>query len=154
MTITIREATIDDLPAQCRLVSELLASEVDFEPDYDKQYRGLKLLLDDPNSLLLAAEAGGKVVGVCGVQRLISTAQGGYSILIEDLVIDRNYRQRGLGKQFLDHVADWARAHGITRMQLLCDETNLSGQKFYARTGWEKTHLYNYFRYLDQEAPI
>ncbi len=152
MTITIREATIDDLPVLCALVSELLASEVDFEPDYDKQYRGLKLLLDDPNSLLLAAEADGKVVGICSTQRLISSAQGGYSILIDDLVIDKNYRQQGLGKKFLDHVADWARARGITRMQLLCDETNFSGQKFYARTGWEKTHLYNYFRYLEQKS--
>jgi GNAT superfamily N-acetyltransferase len=129
MNIILREAVPGDLPAICGLLGELPAAEVDFEPDYEKQYRGLSLL--------------------CGAQTLVSTAEGGYSLLIEDLVVHRDYRRCGLGARLPDRAAEWAAARGIRRMQLLCDETSHDAQLFYASTGWERTRLRNYFRYLN-----
>ena len=126
MNIVIRRAVEGDLPPMVEMLHELLSLEVDFEPDRGKQMRALRMILENPGCLLLAAEHEGNIVGTCSVQTLISTAEGG----------------------FLEEAERWARGRGITRMQLLCDETNLPARKFYEKTGWDRTHLMNYFRFL------
>ena len=43
------------------------------------------------------AEIDGAVRGMCTVQLVISTAEGGLAGLVEDLVVDRTYRGQGIG---------------------------------------------------------
>ncbi len=148
MNIVIRRAVESDLPPMVEMLHELLSLEVDFEPDRGKQMRALRMILENPGCLLLAAEHEGNIVGTCSVQTLISTAEGGLSAMIEDIVVSREFRKCGIGRRFLEEAERWARGHGITRMQLLCDETNLPARKFYEKTGWDRTHLMNYFRFL------
>lgn len=108
-----------------------------------------RMILENPGCLLLAAEHEGNIVGTCSVQTLISTAEGGLSAMIEDIVVSREFRKCGIGRRFLEEAERWARGRGITRMQLLCDETNLPARKFYEKTGWDRTHLMNYFRFCN-----
>ncbi|MEJ2158151.1 MAG: GNAT family N-acetyltransferase [Desulfobacteraceae bacterium] len=87
------------------------------------------------------AEVGGKVVGMCSVQMLISTAMGGWSALVEDMVVEERCRGAGIGRQLMDAIVQWVRAHGGTRLQLLADRTNFSALDFYNRMGWRPTQL-------------
>ena len=77
MNIVIRRAVEGDLPPMVEMLHELLSLEVDFEPDRGKQMRALRMILENPGCLLLAAEHAGNIVGTCSVQTLISTAEGG-----------------------------------------------------------------------------
>jgi len=43
----------------------------------------------------MVAELDKQIVGVCTAQLLISTAEGGIVALIEDVVVDGNYRGQG-----------------------------------------------------------
>ena len=56
MNIVIRRAVESDLPPMVEMLHELLSLEVDFEPDRRKQMRALRMILENPGCLLLAAE--------------------------------------------------------------------------------------------------
>jgi ribosomal protein S18 acetylase RimI-like enzyme len=108
-TFWIRPAGSGDLPAMTRLLQELFAVETEFEADAEKQRCGLQMLLDSSKAGIWVAERRGRVVGMITVQIVVSTAEGGFSGQLEDLVISSAYRRRGLGKALLSAAVKWAR---------------------------------------------
>lgn len=139
--VTIRPATRADLPELGGLLAELFSLEPDFTIDAAAQRRGLALLLDEPRARLLAAECEGRVVGMCSGQLVISTSEGGPAILVEDVVVAKTCRGRGIGAALLAELRNWALARGAARLQLLADRTNTPALDFYRRLGWETTQL-------------
>lgn len=136
--IVIRPARSDDIPQMCGLLADLFAIESDFSPDTGKQARGLKLLLEDRSgrSCVAVAVRKGVVIGMCSVQTVISTSEGGPSGLVEDLVVRRELRGSGIGSALLDHVLTWCKERRITRVQLLADKDNTPAISFYESRGW------------------
>jgi len=140
--MTIRPAQNTDLTAMVALLGQLFSIEEDFEIDPERQYQGLGLMLGDPDrNIVLVAEIKNRVVGMCSVQMLISTAQGSPCGLVEDMIVDRAFRGRGIGNELLDRACEWAAGKGATRVQLLADRENTGALDFYEAQGWEKTHL-------------
>ena len=100
--INIRKASISDIDELVPLLYELFYIEEDFTFNKELQIQGLKILIDTgKDNLVLVAEEDNKIVGMCTLQTLISTAQGGYVGLIEDFVISESYRGKGIGKGLL-----------------------------------------------------
>jgi ribosomal protein S18 acetylase RimI-like enzyme len=139
--VSIRRAESKDLEALTALLVELFSIEEDFLIDRSKQRRGLERMLNNPAGSLWAAEADGKVIGMCSGQLMVSTAAGGPSALVEDVVVDSPWRGRGVGKRLVQSVSQWASEQGAARLQLLADQTNHSALAFYEHLGWEKTQL-------------
>jgi GNAT superfamily N-acetyltransferase len=141
--IAIRTAVVRDVPRLCELLAALFAVESDFEPDVGKQARGLELLVNDPtgNSLVLVAASGDDVVGMCSVQSLISTAEGGFAGLIEDVIVREDCRDGGIGTRLLSEALTWCATKGMSRIQLLADRGNNSALKFYFNRHWKSTSL-------------
>ncbi len=102
------------------------------------------MLLTDPSdsSLVLVAVMEGKVVGMVSVQTLVSTAEGGKVGLVEDVIVDREYRGRGIGTLLLNHAVVWGRNRKLKRLQLLADRGNLPAINFYLHRGWTATNLF------------
>ena len=89
----IEPATLDDLPALVDLVMALMEMEEDFEPDRDKQEHGLKLILEQPNrGRIFVLRTDHALIGMVNLLFTISTAEGGFVILLEDLVIHPEHR--------------------------------------------------------------
>ena len=138
----VRPARPEDLDDLVRLLGALFSIEADFRPDPERQRRGLALMLADPaRRCLLVAEREGRVRGMVTAQLLVSTAEGGFSSLVEDMVVDAAERGRGLGRLLLGAVEAWSRERGATRLQLLADRENAPALAFYARMGWGPTQL-------------
>jgi ribosomal protein S18 acetylase RimI-like enzyme len=137
----IRTAGYDDLPAMTRLLQELFAVETEFAVDTEKQRCGLRMLLDSSSAGVWVAERHGRIVGMVTVQLLISTAEGGLSGLLEDLIVSSVYRRRGLGKALLNAAVGWSREQGATRIQLLADSRNVPALIFYRKQGWKQTNM-------------
>ena len=137
----IRPAGTDDLAAMTRLLQELFSVETEFEFDGPKQRGGLQMLLDSSMAGVWVAERRGRVVGMVTVQLVISTAEGGLSGLLEDLVVSSAYRRRGLGKALLSAAVKWSREQGATRMQLLADGRNVPALIFYRKQNWRQTNM-------------
>ena len=143
MDITIRPARHEDIPRMCELLAELFTLESDFVPDREKQVHGLNALIVAPpgKALLLVAVNDGTVVGMSTVQTLISTAEGGQVGLIEDVIVDRKYRSRGVGTFLLEGIVVWSKGAGLKRLQLLADCDNRQALDFYSSRGLTRTRL-------------
>lgn len=139
--VTVREGRAGDTEALVALLAQLFAIEADFPIDPAVQARGLRLLGTRPDAVILVAEAAGRVVGMCTVQLTASTARGGLSAGVEDVVVDESMRGRGIGRALLAAAEAWARGRGAVRLALLADETNLAALDFYDRLGFTRTRL-------------
>lgn len=137
----IRPATEDDIPAMVGLLAQLFAIEADFAIEPEVQARGLSLLLRRGDAVVLVADAAGRVAGMATVQLTVSTARGGLSAGIEDVVVDAAHRGRGLGRRLIAAAEAWARQRGALRLALLADETNAPALDFYDRLGFGRTRL-------------
>ncbi|MDD1635253.1 MAG: GNAT family N-acetyltransferase [Methylococcaceae bacterium] len=141
--ITLRTAKPSDIPQLVELLKELFTIEADFDFDEDKQARGLNLLLKSEKDCILVAEllSDNRVLGMCTVQTLISTAQGGAVGLLEDLIVAADFRHQGIGAKLLAEAVNWANCQGLKRLQLLADKNNLPALNFYQKQGWNSTQL-------------
>jgi len=137
----IRSARSADLEALVELLRLLFGIEADFDFDPVRQRRGLEMLLAHEGAVVLVAEAEGEVVGMCSGQFTISTAEGGFALLVEDMVVAEAWQGRGLGRKLLTALEQWAAASKIGRLQLLADRNNTRGLNFYRRLGWQATEL-------------
>ncbi|QSA96176.1 GNAT family N-acetyltransferase [Methylococcus sp. EFPC2] len=140
-TPAFRLAVESDIPALMALLKTLFAIEADFQADAVKQRRGLELLLQTPGGKIWVAEADRRVIGMCTLQVLISTAEGGPVGLIEDVVVAEDWRGRGVGKGLLHTAERWALENGLSRLQLLADRNNAPALSFYRRLSWQGTEL-------------
>ena len=123
------------------LLRQLFAIEADFDFSAERQRRGLELLLAATTARVIVAEEDGKVIGMATAQLVISTAEGGPSLLVEDLVVLPAHRKKGIGPALLIALAGWGSGMGADRMQLLADRTNSSALDFYRHLGWRETQL-------------
>lgn len=138
---TIRPATMADLDSLTALLQILFSIEADFACDEARQRRGLAMLLASPTACVLVAETEGRVIGMATGQTTISTAEGGFALLVEDVVVEAAWRGRGLGRKLLAALAEWAGTQGIGRLQLLADRNNQPALDFYQKIGWQNTEL-------------
>lgn len=135
-------ATADDLPAMADLLHELFSLEADFQPQRDKQLRGLRLILDAPvRGRLFVLRVDGAVAGMANALVTVSTAQGAPALLLEDVIVSRAHRGAGLGRRLVEHVCQWAREQGMARVTLLADRDNAPALAFYDRLGFEKSAM-------------
>lgn len=139
--ITIRNAESSDVAQLAELLEELFAIEADFVFDRDKQVSGLKQLLDSGKDRVFVAESDKRIVGMCSLQTLISTAEGGPVGLLEDLIVTAEFRHQGIGEKLLAAAVDQAERQGLKRLQLLADKNNLPALTFYEKQAWRQTQL-------------
>ena len=141
MPPAIRPALARDAVRLVPLLAELCAMDEDFAFDAARQLRGLELLAGSASACVLVAEECGAAVGMCTGQLVISTAEGGPSVLVEDIVVTATHRGRGLGRSLLAHIARWGAERGATRMQLLAGRANAPALEFCAGCGWSVTDM-------------
>ena len=140
-TVLIRTATTADLAGMTSLLGELFTIEVDFTPDVRRQRQGLAELMANDEATLLVAVIKNDIVGMCTLQPLVSTAEGGTVGMVEDLVVGEAWRRRGIGSILLDAIEEVALQQNMTRLQLLTDLDNEAAGRFYDKHLWEKTRL-------------
>jgi GNAT superfamily N-acetyltransferase len=137
----IQPAVLQDLDDMVLLLQQLFGIEKDFHFDADRQRKGLELLLDSTRSVIMVAKEQDSVIGMATGQLVISTAEGGPSLLVEDVVVKVSRQNEGIGSKLLQGLGEWGAERGAGRMQLLADRTNSSALNFYHRQGWQLTQL-------------
>lgn len=142
----VREARPEDLDALVELLGMLFSIESDFSADAGRQAAGLSLMLKPGQGrlVLVAAasdEGTGRVIGMATAQLLVSTAEGGPALLVEDVVVRPESRGRGVGRALIARIEDWGRRLGATRLQLLTDRDNDDAFSFYDHCGFSRTNL-------------
>jgi RimJ/RimL family protein N-acetyltransferase len=94
--LVIEPATEADLDELSEMLGGLFTQEGDFRPDKEKQLRGLRLIFEQPSrGRVFVLRRNGAIVGMINLLFTISTAEGGFVILLEDLVIHKQYQGKG-----------------------------------------------------------
>ncbi len=144
----IRHAELRDLDELTTLLKALFSIENDFQFDEARQRVGLQTMLTNHKGCVLVAEYNNQVIGMCSGQILISTAEGGPALIVEDVVVADEYRGQGVGKRLLEGISAWAKTKDISRLQLLADQNNQKALSFYNSAGWQKTQLVCLRKYI------
>ena len=140
--LVIEQATLEDLPQMVDLLHDLFSHEGDFLPNRAKQMRGLRLILEQPNrGRIFVLRKDGMILGMINLLFTISTAEGGFVILLEDLVVHRDFRGKGFGDKLLKHAIEYARKKDFLRITLLTDRLNEQGQEFFETHGFFKSKM-------------
>ncbi len=138
----VEMATLDDLPALTELVMDLFSASGDFMPDREVQERGLRLILEQPSRGRIAVVRNNdRIFGMVNMLFTISTARGGFVILMEDVVIHPHHRGQGYGTMLLDHVVEYARQKKFLRITLLTDKISAESQEFFKKQGFEYSNM-------------
>ncbi len=152
--ISIEPATLEDLPELTDLVMSLMELEEDFEPNEVKQRHGLQLILEQPSRgriFVVRTQTG--IVGMVNILFTISTAEGGFVIILEDVIIRPTHRGQGYGTRLIDYVKVFARNKDFKRITLLTDQVSEESQRFFARNGFESSRMVPMRLIFDGEAP-
>lgn len=135
--VVIEPATFEDLDELSLLLGELFSEESDFRPDKEKQLRGLRLIFEQPNrGRVFVLRSDRTIVGMINLLFTISTAEGGFVILLEDLVIHKTFQGKGYGSRLLEYAIDFAKQKNFLRITLLTDRPELRSQSLFKRYGF------------------
>lgn len=138
----IEQATLEDLPQLTDLLHDLFSSEGDFLPNRTKQMRGLRLILEQPNrGRIFVLRMDGMILGMINLLFTISTAEGGFVVMLEDVIVHRDFRRRGLGEKMLKHAIVYAQKKDFLRITLLTDRLNDQGQRFFRAHGFLESKM-------------
>jgi len=71
----------------------------------------------------------------------ISTAYGTKVALLEDMIVNKNFRGQGVGSSLIKFVLKKLKKQGCTRVTLLTDEDNIKAHHFYKKQGFTKSSM-------------
>ena len=140
--VVIEPATFEDLDELSGLLGELFSEESDFRPDRDKQLRGLRLIFEQPNrGRVFVIREDRTIVGMINLLFTISTAEGGFVMVLEDLVVHKAFQGRGYGSRMLEYAIDFAKQKNFLRITLLTDRPELKSQALFKRYGFYESSM-------------
>jgi ribosomal protein S18 acetylase RimI-like enzyme len=148
---TIRAGRKDDAVEAARLwmrsAEEHTAHDQVYEtaPGAEKTMR--RFLADVANSgysFLFVATAGDRTVGfISGELRQGSpTFHPRTWASVDDVFVEPEYRNRGMGRALLQSVRDWAQERGADGISLQVAAANARGRKFYEDLGFREISVY------------
>ena len=140
--LAFRVASLEDIDILCELLFELFSQEVEFTPNKEVQQKALKTIIVDENiGDIYVATINEKVVAMVNILYTISTALGNKVAIFEDFIVDKNYRNQGIGENLIDFVFEDLKAKNFSRITLLTDNDNLKAHKFYEKKGFVKSSM-------------
>jgi ribosomal protein S18 acetylase RimI-like enzyme len=145
-SITIRDARRDDVGViVAMLADDPLGSgrERLEDPVPASYFRAFEALEHASHiQLVVAEDEDGAVIGclqLCILPGLSS--QGASRGLIEDVRVATHCRSRGVGEKIVQWAVAEARAKGCALVELLTHNTRTDAQRFYARLGFQPSHV-------------
>ena len=145
-SITIRHARRDDVGVIVAMLADdpLGSTRERLEDPLPAAYfRAFEALEQASHiQLVVAEDEDGAVIGclqLCILPGLSS--QGASRGLIEDVRVAAHCRSRGVGERIVQWAVAEARARGCALVELLTHNTRVDAQRFYARLGFQRSHV-------------
>jgi ribosomal protein S18 acetylase RimI-like enzyme len=148
-TVSIRKATLADLPKLQQLSAALIRSDAQYDRDLIEQWSlgvdGKKYLtkrIQGRKGVCLVAEIEGKIVGYAtGGLLSIQKWRPVKRSELDNLYIDDACRSRGIGAKLVEAFIKWSKEKKMDRVMLYAEAQNDRGISFYKRNGLNPLHL-------------
>jgi GNAT superfamily N-acetyltransferase len=140
--IRVRKATESDLPVIGKLLAELIQAMDNTEGiDIGIAVKTCQRLLNDANSHFLVAELEGTPVGFINFTVRQTVLHRSPSAMIDELVVTKEYRRKGIGKQLVLAAIEKCRKLGCCEVEVSTEQTNVKAREFYRKCGFDKTEI-------------
>ncbi len=138
----IRTATEADIPRILELYEELVTSTAPAETsrttsldDYRRIYEQASIM---PGHELIVAEEEGEVIGTMVLLIVPNLSHHGLPwAVVENVVTDRRFQRRGIGRSMMEYAIDQAHEAGCYKLQLASSKTRDEAHRFYESLGFE-----------------
>jgi GNAT superfamily N-acetyltransferase len=135
--IIIRDAKSSDLLTIKKLMIELIEAMGNTEGiDIKLIAENCQNLLSEANSYILMAEIKGVIVGFLNFTTRKTILHRGLSGLIDELIVAKSYRGKGIGKQLLLSAIEKSRQLGCCEVEVSTEKTNIKAREFYIQCGF------------------
>ncbi|MCB0480232.1 MAG: GNAT family N-acetyltransferase [Flavobacteriales bacterium] len=129
----IRKGEKKDIPSLLTLIQELAT----YEKQPDAVVVTEEILMNDgfgANKIFefFVAELEGKVVGIALYYAKYSTWKG-RCLFLEDIIVEEQYRNRGIGKKLMDEIVKTAEAQKVKRLEWQVLDWNEPSIAFYKK---------------------
>jgi GNAT superfamily N-acetyltransferase len=146
--LSITLATSDECSECARLLVEQLREhgvEVSVE-----RLAGLlkKSITDGQSGFLLLARTGNRAVGVAYVATILSAEHCGPAGWLEELYVNPDYRNQGIGTALINAVIERARENGMIALDLEIDAAHDRAASLYERLGFRSLNRSRWVRKL------
>lgn len=134
MEIKIRSCGSDDFEGVQRLLQQLW-------PDRDFNVKDLRKVyeraLSSPNQKLMAAVVPDRIVGFCSLTIKNNLWQAGNLGVVDELVVDAEYRGFGIGKMLMKKITQIAIENECKRLELDSSFHRKEAHQFYEHLGFK-----------------
>src|SRR5262245_35994948 len=132
--VTLRQASITDSSRIAGLLTQLGYPTTPAEME-DR----LAVLLSHSDYATFVAETSGQVVGLVGAYLGLALEFDTRYGRLTGLVVDTDWRGRGLGKALMHHVEHWLRNQGVTYITLTSGNHRVEAHSFYQAIEYKAT---------------
>lgn len=138
----IRKARLKDIGEITNLLELLFTQEVEFAFQKELHIKALKKIINNKDiGTIFVVTKEQKVIGCVNILFTISTALGGRVALLEDMIINPLYQNKGIGKKLLLKVFEKLKKKKVKRITLLTDGDNQKGHTFYKSLGFAESTM-------------
>ncbi len=114
-----------------------LSGQLGYEADPATISRRMKEITANPDhAVFVASVAEGEVVGWIHAFYTLRVESDPF-VEIGGMVVDDRHRKKGIGKQLVDHIREWATARGCRRLRVRSNVTRQETHRFYQNLGFE-----------------
>jgi ribosomal protein S18 acetylase RimI-like enzyme len=142
-TITIRRGTTNDLPVLLEFEQGVVEAERPFDPTLKRShihYYDLSALLTSEDSVVIVAEAVGRIVGTGYARIEISKPhlQHDRHAYLGFMYVDPEHRRQGINGLIIEALKNWSLGKEISELRLDVYHDNTAAMKAYEKVGFQK----------------
>ena len=142
--IKVRQTTISDLSE----VSEIFNKYRQFQGEKNDLIASRQFInerFEHSESTIFIAENGSKIVGFAQLYPLFSSVSLSRVFILNDLYVCESVRRRGVAKELLKSVEEFAFSKNASRVTLNVAIDNVKGQALYKAANWKQDEQFYMF---------
>lgn len=141
--MNIRKASLEDKDNIFALLNKLYENKIQYDI-FSKIYEAK---WNNENSYYIVAVEDNKMVGVLIMEMFIQLHRAKKTSFVDDLIVDEEYRNNGIGKLLLQNAIAYAKQQDCEVVELTSFLSNENAHRFYERNGFKK-HSIKFKQYL------
>lgn len=132
MNIEIRRITVDDANEM-----QLLSKQLGYEMSLNDTIEQIKEILCSESDFAAVAFTETKIIGWIHVFKAVRLETKPFAE-IGGLVVDENYRSKGIGRQLVDGIRPWCQKKGIIEVRVRSNVKRKEAHQFYRSVGFSE----------------
>lgn len=104
--------------------------------------------LNSPELITMMMIEEEEAIGFANLMTIFSVWAHGKALILDDLFLSGEYRGKGLGRNVMEFIENYAKENGYKRLQFQSESSNPNAHEFYTKLGYKSEDMHFYVRYF------